>query len=335
MIFKEKKNEINNNILPLIKNNLNEIKKNKFINTKQNSYISNNLTIDINYINNNRYIYQDNNKKEIINDIENIENQNEKEKEKEKEKLIEKENKNKSYTITNSSSRIITNENDMNTAKNPFIAKVELDNIRSRKDCIYLLEDYLRNNNIEFNYDCTFDQDKIIFSFNDEKTALDFSKIIYNEKSRNSLYKNVLVHLRLTPNKKYLKEEKLKNKKRGLSFESIIKLYKGSSYVKKIKEFPKVKGNIQLRIKSPFYNINDKKKNKINNSFKTLKNKKYISRNNNRNIFENIGYDGLPLKSYEKLRISVLDTHYNPFSNFKYREDNKQKWISPSNFKYY
>ena len=28
-------------------------------------------------------------------------------------------------------------------------------------------------------------------------------------------------------------------------------------------------------------------------------------------------YDGNPLKSYEKQKISVLDTHYNPFSNVR------------------
>ena len=41
------------------------------------------------------------------------------------------------------------------------------------------------------------------------------------------------------------------------------------------------------------------------------------------------------IKSYEKQKISVLDTHYNPISGFEYREDNKSRWLSPSNFKFY
>ena len=322
MIFKENLTDRNQTILPLIRNNKSELKEESqqiSSNNDKKSYLSRNLTIDINYTDNNRYTFQDNLEKEKNETFEN-----------------EKESQNKAKTITNS--RIMTNNSDnfLAKAKTPFIAKVELENIRSKKDCIYLLEGFLKTNNYNCNYEVTNEQDKIIISFDFEKTALEFAKIIYNEKNKNSLYKNVLVRLKLLPNKIYLKRQQMKNKKRGLSFVSIDKLYNGSSYVKKIKELPKIKGNINFGLKSPFYNVNDYKKNKIN-SFKVLNSKNHhISRNeNNRDIYGYVGYDGLPLKSYEKLKISVLDTHYNPLSNFKLREINKQKWISTSNFKYY
>ena len=320
MIFREHISSTESNILPLIQNhnNKNEIKKEpneRIAIINENQYKGNNLTIDFNYLDNNRYNIKENLSKENFNDI-----------------ILGTENHSKVQTISNS--RNLTNTNILNDDKNPFVAKVVLDNIRSKKDCIYLLEDYLRTNNNKSHYEMNNDQDKMIFFFEDEKVAFEFTKIIYKEKNKNSLYKNVLVHLSLSPNKKFLRRQKLEKKRRGLSYESLVKLYNGSSYIKKIKEFPKIKGNINFGLKNPFYNVHESMKNK-NKSNKMI-NKHYLGRNNDKGEFLGyIGYDGKPLKSYEKLRISVLDTHYNPFCNIKYREENKKKWISPSNFKYY
>lgn len=316
MIFRENLSTTTSKILPLIKNNKNEIKEEsqeRIEILNENKFQTRNLTIDAKNSDNNRY----NLETEIFNDMEKVRETN-------KESRV--------HTITNS--RNLTSDNVLYNYKSPFIAKVTLDNIRNKKDCIYLLEEYLKLNNIISYYEINNEQDKIIFSFYDEKIAFEFTKIIYNEKNKNSLYKNVVVHLNLFPNKKYLKWQKLEKRKRGISYESIIKLYKGSSYIKKIKEFPKIKGNINFGIECPFYNVNNNKKNKLNSN-KVLKNKNYISRNNRGDIFGYVNYDGQPLKSYEKLRISVLDTHYNPFCNYKYRQDNKNKWVSPSNFKFY
>ena len=109
-------------------------------------------------------------------------------------------------------------------------------------------------------------------------------------------------------------------------------LYRGSSYVKKVKEFPKIVGNVNLGLKSPFYSVNLKrKKSTINKS----KNEKFSRNYVQNSVDAYIGYDGNPLKSYEKQKISVLDTHYNPFSNVKYRIENKNKWLSPNTFKFY
>ena len=125
----------------------------------------------------------------------------------------------------------------------------------------------------------------------------------------------------------------MKNKKKGLSYESIMHLYRGNSYVKKVKEFPKIMGNVNLGMKSPFYVVNLNRRKNKNNTSKSLKFKRNDS--NKISIDGYFGYDGNPLKSYEKLKISVLDTHYNPFSNVKFRDENRKKWFCPSNFKLY
>ena len=199
MIFKGKITETNKNTLPLIinsRNDFNEESQNKIMNTAPtipNSY-NDNLTIDIKYLNNNLNNFQEDSEKEKNNDIEE-----------------QKEIQNKAQTISNS--RIIGQENIFEKVNKPFISKVILENVRSKKDCVYLLENFLRMNNIKCNYEIKYEQDKMIYSFDDEETALEFSKIIYNEKIKNSLYKNVLVHLRLLPNNIYLKRQKTKDKK--------------------------------------------------------------------------------------------------------------------------
>ena len=250
-------------------------------------------------------------------------------------------------TIPEENSKIITDEQNkkpqeksktLSTIKsltnnnNPYVAKVILENVRSLKDCIYLLDNYLKANNIQTYYEAKNDLDKIIFMFADEKIAFEFTKIIYNEKNKNYLYKNVKVNFSLEPNQTFLKKQKIKNRKKGLPFESIMHLYRGSSYVKKVKEFPKIVGNVNLGLKSPFYSVNLKrKKSTINKS----KNEKFSRNYVQNSVDAYIGYDGNPLKSYEKQKISVLDTHYNPFSNVKYRIENKNKWLSPNTFKFY
>jgi hypothetical protein len=330
MIYKENLSYSHNNILPLIKNNskreldaeINNINSYNYIDQNiQNNNIKNNnqnnninLTLDMNHLNGNIY--------NII---------NEKEADKDKEQVIYE----KFNTFGNTRSRNIRNElNIPFTKSNPFIAKVELENVKSKKDCIFLLDQYLQSHNKVCQYELSSDQDKLIFSFEDEKVAFDFAKIIYNEKNKNYLYRYVIVHMKLLPNKNYLNKQKLEKFKKGLSVESINKLYAGSRYLKKEKKMPKIKGNINFGIKPPFYNVHDK--HKKYNSFKTIKNRRCLSRNNNSgDVYGYVGYDGLPLKSYDKLRISVLDTHYNPFSNIKYRDENKNRWLSPSNFKLY
>ena len=298
-----------------------ETNENKIKNQESNLELStinktiqnNNLTVEVNKVENNRYKLQESS--QTIQD--------------ENSKIINEEQNKKSQE----KSKTISTIKSLTNNDNPYIARVILENIRSLKDCIYLLENYLKSNSIQTYYETKSEQDKITFLFADEKIAFEFTKIIYNEKNKNYLYKNVKVNFRLEPNETYLKREKVKNKKRGLSYESIMQLYQGSSYVKKDKEFPKIIGKLKIGLKSPFYVVSlNKKKNKLNTSKKFL-----LSRNSlNINTLEGyLGYNGNPLKSYEKLKINVLDTHYYPFSNVQYRDENKTKWFSPKNFKCY
>ena len=343
MIFKENSSSANELILPPITQSKTELtpetkrkeekvenenqKENKesLLNTDeaktsepnpQISIISQNLlqndkTREVNKKENNRYKLQDN---------QTIPEENSK-------ISIEENKKSQEKSRTISTIRSLTNN------ENPYIARVILENVRSLKDCIFLLENYLTSNNIQTHYETSQEQDKMIFMFAEEKIAFEFTKVIYNEKNKNYLFRNVKVNFSLEPNQTYLKRQRIKNRKRGLSYESIMQLYRGSSYVKKVKEFPKIMGNINLGLKSPFYVVSlSRKKTKFN----TSKNIKFQRNDFNKNTIDGyVGYDGNPLKSYEKQKISVLDTHYNPFSNIKYRDENKNKWLSPSNFKCY
>jgi hypothetical protein len=232
MIYKENLSYSHNNILQLIKNNskreldaeINNINSYNYIDQNiQNNNIKNNnqnnninLTLDMNHLNGNIY--------NII---------NEKEADKDKEQVIYE----KFNTFGNTRSRNIRNElNIPFTKRNPFIAKVELENVKSKKDCIFLLDQYLQSHNKVCQYELSSDQDKLIFSFEDEKVAFDFTKIIYNEKNKNYLYRYVVVRMKLLPNKNYLNKQKLEKFKKGLSVESINKLYAGSRYLKKKKK---------------------------------------------------------------------------------------------------
>jgi hypothetical protein len=234
--------------------------------------------------------------------------------------------------------KIISNLNDIKTNKNQYYSKVIIQNVPSTNTMIDLLENYLTENNYKIYYETSFESDKIIFVFHEEKIAFEFTKLLYNEKNKNPLYKDIIIRLSLSPNQIYIKNN-MENKKRGLSHESILKLFNGNSYVRPVKPPKKIYGNFNFGIKSPFFSIHDKinkiNKNRSEKSFDGNHKLKYLnSVPNSGDINGYVGYDGKPLKNYEKLRISVLDTHYNP-TIFEYREDNKDRWVSPSNFKFY
>ena len=234
------------------------------------------------------------------------------------------------------SSRIISTSSVDNESPNKFNSKVILEKIPSVNECIYLLENYLTENNINSKYQTSYEKNKIIFTFNDEKIAFNFTKIIYNEKNNNPLYKDVKVYYSLNPNQDFMNNnQKILIKKKGISADSIEKLFRGDRYKKIMKPVKERLGDFYLGMSSPFYTVD--KKNKMN------KNHVFLSANRrknskkililNRNI--NSGERQQPLKDYNKLRINVLDTHYNPISNFLFRDVDKNKWVSPNNFKCY
>lgn len=257
-------------------------------------------------------------------------------------KDIDNNNKNSNTIISAkiedlNSQKIIPNLIKPKITNNQYFTKVILINGPSINDIIYLLENYLTENNYKITYDTSYEANKITFTFREEKIAYEFMKLIYTEKNKGNAYKNINVFMGISPNKRYIRD--LENKRRGISEESILKLYKGNSYVKKIKPLPQIYGNINFGMKSPFYNVHERRRiNKIKKG-KSFSNKNLFNKNNSVNFNGDIncyiGYDGKPLKDYEKLKINVLNTHYKPISSYEFREDNKNKWISPMDFKMY
>ena len=196
---------------------------------------------------------------------------------------------------------------------NNYLSKVTVENIRQPKDIIFTLDNFLTENKYENNYKQSIEKNKISFIFNKEEIAFNFTKLLNNMKNRNPIYQNINVHLSLTPNNNYNKANDGKNRKRGLSIDSIQRLFNGLGAKKHEKS--KVKLNLDLGGSSPFLYPYEKRRNKRN-------------KNSPENSLDN------KLKDYNKLPIRVLDTYYKPLRSPEFREEQKDKWVCPSNFKW-
>ena len=154
-------------------------------------------------------------------------------------------NKVKELSIHNSSSQryippIIQNKNYPVTNRNEFDSKVIIQNMSSSQDIIYLLDDFLAQKNYKINYETSYEPNKLIFSFQEEKIAFEFIKLLNNNKNKYPAYKNIIVHLSLSPNELFTKKiTEEKTKKRGISHESILKLFNRIVIFKKINLYPK------------------------------------------------------------------------------------------------
>ena len=71
---------------------------------------------------------------------------------------------------------------------NRYFSKVIVENIRTPKDIIYILDNYLNENNLEKNYKTVVEKNKISFMFYEEETAFNFTKLLNSLKSKNVLY---------------------------------------------------------------------------------------------------------------------------------------------------
>lgn len=192
---------------------------------------------------------------------------------------------------------------------NKYNSKVIIENIRQQKDILYLLDKFIMENNYQKNYDLNQDRNKIIITFYDEQQAFDFTKFLNNYKHKNSLYKDMNVNLTLTPNDNYNKNNFGTIKKRGISTDTIQRLFQGVGGAKREKKEFKKKLNILIH--SPFYSL-DK----------------------NQKISKKIYHDGL--KDYNRYKnqfpIRVLVSDYKPLRPYIFRTEEKTKWVSPSNF---
>ena len=212
----------------------------------------------------------------------------------------------------------ISKSKTIEAMSNRYFSKVIVENIRQQKDILYTLDNYLNENKYKINYEYNNNEkNEMSFLFYDENIAFNFTKLLNNMKKNNPLYAEMKVHLSLKPNNKYNKYNKLKDriiKKRGLSIDSIQRLFNGYGAKKQDRKI-KINQNLDLGVSSPFlYPYEKKREKKLKNSI------------------ENI-YANSKLKDYNRLPIRVLDIAYKPFHSPIFREEVKDKWISPSNFK--
>jgi len=192
---------------------------------------------------------------------------------------------------------------------NKYNSKVIVENIRQQKDLFYLLDNFIMENNYQKNYDLNQERDKIIITFYDEQQAFEFTKLLNNYKHKNSLYKDMRVNLALTPNDYYNKNNFGTIKKRGISTDTIQRLFQGVGGVKREKKQFKKKLNILIH--SPFYSLDKDHK-----------------------IIKKINKEGF--KDYNRYKnhfpIRVLDSDYKPLRPYNFRSEEKTKWVSPTNF---
>jgi len=192
---------------------------------------------------------------------------------------------------------------------NKYYSKVIVENIRQPKDILYLLDNFIMENNYQKNYEINQEKNKIIFIFYDEDEAFNFTKYLYSHKHKNSLFKDVNVNLALTPKDKYNKNYET-IKKRGISTDTIQRLFQGLGGRKREKKV--IKKKLNVLINSPFYSPEKNgKKAKLFN---------YKENYKDYNKYEN------------SFPIRVLDSDYQPLRPYNFRSEEKNKWISPTNF---
>ena len=218
--------------------------------------------------------------------------------------------------------------------KHDFITKVFIENPPSPNDIIFILENYLKRNNINSLYKSDYEINTMIFSFEEEKVALDFINLLFKEKKTNPHFYKTNITVNLTEKKNKVKFPDINNK---VAKEVLGRLYYGCGYEKKEKPKKKIYGNFSFGIESPFYYVNSKKiKKSMSESNSKEKNiSSRILKEHKGDKFGYVGYDGKPLKSYKNFKINVLNTSYKPMSKFILRKDDKKKWMSPLDFKMY
>ena len=189
---------------------------------------------------------------------------------------------------------------------NKFNAKVIVENFRQSKDVLVLLDNFISENNYQKNYEIQQEINKIIFLFYEEDMAFNFTKVLNSQINKNSLYHDMKVNLSLTPNDNFFKNNFGTIKRRGISTDTIQRLFQGIGGKKREKRGPKRKLNVLIH--SPYYSLNKKLKKSDEQSPKDN------------------------LKDYNRFPIRVLDTDYQPLNIYNFRSEEKAKWISPTNF---
>jgi len=193
---------------------------------------------------------------------------------------------------------------------NKYFSLVTVENVRKPKDIIYILDNFLTENNYDRDYKTNAEKYKISFVFYNEEIAFNFTKLLNGLKNKNALFTDMNVNLRLKLNNNYNKIGDGR-KRRGLSIDSIQRLFQGLGS-QKLEKKNKIHAIVNLGVSSPYLLPFEKKRQK--NKENTVNTEK--------------------LKDYTKLPIRVLDTHYAPLRSHNYRPVVKEKWVCPTNFKF-
>lgn len=198
-----------------------------------------------------------------------------------------------------------------------FFSKVIIENFSSRNKLINLLERFLSENYHDVNYEENEENNRIEFSFIEEEVAFNFTKLLHQQKARTPSFYNIGVRLSLVPNKNFGKDTNTPLKRKGLSPQSIERLFSGFGVLSRNKEekkIHKINGTLDLGISSPFLYPHERKKMKKEKTIETE--------------------SGIRYKDYSHLPIRVLDAEYKPKVDYNYRPEQKNRWVSPANFKF-
>ena len=135
-------------------------------------------------------------------------------------------------------------KNYLNTT-NQFLQKIIIENHPSTEDLMYLLDNFLIENNYPIDFITENESNKIIITFNQENVAFNFTKKLNLEKIKNPLYSVTNITLTLVKNENFSPPKIIKRKK-GLSIDKIERLYKGDKILN---------SNKPIKTKSKFGNI--------------------------------------------------------------------------------
>ncbi len=135
-------------------------------------------------------------------------------------------------------------KNYLNTT-NQFLQKIIIENHPSTEDLMYLLDNFLIENNYPIDFITDNEPNKISITFNDENIAFNFTKKLNLEKIKNPLYSVTNITLTLVKNENFSAPKIIKRKK-GLSIDKIERLYKGDKILN---------SNKTIKTKSKFGNI--------------------------------------------------------------------------------
>ena len=135
-------------------------------------------------------------------------------------------------------------KNYLNTT-NQFLQKIIIENHPSTEDLMYLLDNFLIENNYPIDFITDNEPNKISITFNDENIAFNFTKKLNLEKIKNPLYSVTNITLTLVKNENFSPPKIIKRKK-GLSIDKIERLYKGDKILN---------SNKTIKTKSKFGNI--------------------------------------------------------------------------------